>query len=123
MQAVLNPLAAAAASGSQQQQFEVHANELVFGADGLSSGDLQRQIQHGRDKVKVLEQLMQQHKSGSSSSGAVVYVGDSASDILPLLKVGAKGCCWFLFNPKSSCCYVQTFAAAAVCCSGWCVFD
>jgi 2-hydroxy-3-keto-5-methylthiopentenyl-1-phosphate phosphatase len=96
MQEVLQP-AAAAANGQpqqqqqqqQQQQLEIHANELAWGPNGVSTGDIQREIQCGRDKGRVMEDLLQQHRSSSSSSssGAVVYVGDSSSDILPLIKV------------------------------------
>jgi 2-hydroxy-3-keto-5-methylthiopentenyl-1-phosphate phosphatase len=93
MQAVLQPAAAAGSRPEQQQQqMEIHANELVWGADGVSTGGLQREVQCGRDKGRVMDQLLQQHRrssssSSSSSSGAVVYVGDSSSDILPLIKV------------------------------------
>jgi 2-hydroxy-3-keto-5-methylthiopentenyl-1-phosphate phosphatase len=92
MQAVLQPAAAAGSrpEQQQQQQMEIHANELVWGADGVSTGGLQREVQCGRDKGRVMDQLLQQHRSSSSSSsssGAVVYVGDSSSDILPLIKV------------------------------------
>jgi hypothetical protein len=96
MQAVLQPAAAAAAAKGQppqqqqqqQQQLDFHANELAWGPDGVSTGHIQREVQCGRDKGRVMEALLQQHRS--SSSGAVVYVGDSSSDILPLLQVS---CC------------------------------
>jgi hypothetical protein len=111
MQAVLQPAAAAAAAAKgqpeqqqqQQQQFEIHANELAWGPDGVSTGDIQREVQCGRDKGRLMDALLQQHRS-SSSGGAVVYVGDSSSDILPLLKVS-----WLWY--EVSACWKTTAAA------------
>jgi hypothetical protein len=85
------------AAQAQQQQPEIHANELEFGADRISTGQLLRRIENGRDKLAVMRQLLQQHRTAagsngstgsSSAGGAAVYVGDSASDILPLMEVG-----------------------------------
>jgi hypothetical protein len=112
MQAVLQP-AAAAANGQpqQQQQLEIHANELAWGPNGVSTGNIQREIQCGRDKGRVMEDLLQQHRSSSSSSsGAVVYVGDSSSDILPLIKVRifTIGC---VDEPRFACVAHRAFTA------------
>jgi hypothetical protein len=81
-------------SAQQQQQQEVaqvFANELEFGPDGFSTGQLQRQVQCGRDKLELLQQTVARHKAAAAAaaaaSAAAVYVGDSCSDILPLLEV------------------------------------
>ena len=77
----------------QQQQPDVYANELEFGPDGVSTGQLQVAIQNGRDKLRVLQELKlkQSAAAAAAAAGPVVYVGDSCSDILPLIEVGGVG--------------------------------
>jgi 2-hydroxy-3-keto-5-methylthiopentenyl-1-phosphate phosphatase len=76
----------------QQQQPDVYANELEFGPDGVSTGQLQVAIQNGRDKLRVLQELkLKQSAAAAAAAGPVVYVGDSCSDILPLIEVGGVG--------------------------------
>ena len=89
-------------SKQQQQHPDIFSNELEWGAHGSSTGKLQRQIENGRDKLRVLKELIARNRNSTTSStkgpasastrsgGAVVYVGDSASDILPLLEVRAE---------------------------------
>jgi 2-hydroxy-3-keto-5-methylthiopentenyl-1-phosphate phosphatase len=80
-----------------QQEPEVHANELKWGPDGTSTGQLLRQVQCGRDKLAALQAMLRRHQA-AAAAGRVVYVGDSCSDILPLLEVGwvFVGLCWLL---------------------------
>eukprot|EP00879_Flechtneria_rotunda_P015385 GHRR01016084.1.p1 GENE.GHRR01016084.1~~GHRR01016084.1.p1 ORF type:complete len:725 (+),score=300.79 GHRR01016084.1:303-2477(+) len=97
---------AAAVDGSEQQQqgqqqqqqdqsIHVHANELIWGPDGTATGDIEWEVQCGTDKHTAMNKLLQQYLHSRSCSastdtaapvGAAVYVGDSTSDILPLLK-------------------------------------
>jgi 2-hydroxy-3-keto-5-methylthiopentenyl-1-phosphate phosphatase len=72
----------------QQQQAQVYANELEFGPEGVSTGQLQTQVQCGRDKLAVLREMLGKHRQTAAATGGfVVYVGDSCSDILPLIEV------------------------------------
>jgi 2-hydroxy-3-keto-5-methylthiopentenyl-1-phosphate phosphatase len=87
------------AMGCEQQQLlqaEVFSNELEFGLDAVSTGQLQRQVQCGRDKLGVLRGLVRKHQTAAAAAaaggGPVVYVGDSCSDILPLVEVSRVGC-------------------------------
>ena len=67
------------------------ANRLALGPDGRSTGEIIPLLQSASDKGRAFEWILRHHRlinngNGSSSAGAVVYVGDSASDLLPLLE-------------------------------------
>jgi hydroxymethylpyrimidine kinase/phosphomethylpyrimidine kinase/thiamine-phosphate diphosphorylase len=73
----------------------IHANELVHGADGVSTGELLRRLECARDKGRLFGKLtaaeqqqrqqQQERGVGGGERGVTVYVGDSATDVLPLL--------------------------------------
>ncbi|GBF95200.1 phosphomethylpyrimidine kinase [Raphidocelis subcapitata] len=63
----------------------IHANELARGADGLSTGALRRAVQCARDKGRLFAALQAARGKGGGGGGAAVFVGDSATDVLPLL--------------------------------------
>lgn len=75
----------------------IHANELRVGVDGLTTGDIRRSVQNATDKGKLFELLLLAGAAASpagaataaDSPGLSVYVGDSTSDLLPMLAVGA----------------------------------
>ena len=83
----------------------IHANELVQGTDGKTTGDILRNVENARDKGLLFDELLLTEASqaagairrngnmngnGIGSTGTkacTVFVGDSMSDILPLLQV------------------------------------
>ncbi|KAF8066297.1 TH1 [Scenedesmus sp. PABB004] len=79
--------AAPAAGGAPGQQApDLRANELAWDADGVSSGSIECRVQCARDKGAAMRELLAEHRGGGAGAGAVVYVGDSASDIPALLE-------------------------------------
>ncbi|KAK9904248.1 hypothetical protein WJX75_007665 [Coccomyxa subellipsoidea] len=70
-------------------QVVVHANDLEC-SDGLSTGRLERRIECGVDKAAVLDSLLLKkaaRRQGPGGRSLSVYVGDSMSDLAPLLSV------------------------------------
>jgi hypothetical protein len=80
---------AAAAPG----RLSIHANELARGADGVTTGGLARAVECARDKGALFTRLAAAEAAaaggrgggGGGGEGATVYVGDSATDVVPLL--------------------------------------
>ncbi|KAK9848103.1 hypothetical protein WJX84_007310 [Apatococcus fuscideae] len=65
-------------------RISIHANELEYSGD-TSSGGIDRRVQSGADKSRVLDDLLLSKAIEAGPEGSTVYVGDSASDISPLL--------------------------------------
>lgn len=72
------------------EEVQVYANEFVVGEDGRTTGQLDRWfgdqggVWTAGDKLKVMRDII--HKSGAGEEALVVYVGDSATDLLCLLE-------------------------------------
>ncbi|RUP43281.1 hypothetical protein BC936DRAFT_137394 [Jimgerdemannia flammicorona] len=69
----------------------VHSNDLVFGVDGVSTGQIARRVVAAKDKVEIFRRLMGEDRDeGHETDGDVrtvsVFVGDSSMD-LPCLGV------------------------------------
>ena len=68
------------------------ANRLALGPDQRATGEIQPLIQSARDKGQAFTWLLEHHRrttcggGGGRRGGGVVYVGDSVSDLLPLLE-------------------------------------
>lgn len=63
---------------------ECHSNELEFGSDGYATGRWDphtREMRSGSDKQEVVRAMV-----AAQTDGAVVYVGDSATDVLAMLE-------------------------------------
>ncbi|KAK9829096.1 hypothetical protein WJX72_003863 [[Myrmecia] bisecta] len=73
-------------TGKTASELMVHANELRY-KDGVSTGDIARSVQCAIDKAEVLDRLLLKKAAASNgqAEGLSVYIGDSASDIAPLL--------------------------------------
>ncbi|KAK9833927.1 hypothetical protein WJX74_010080 [Apatococcus lobatus] len=65
-------------------EISVHANELAYSGD-TSTGGILRRVQSGADKSRVLDDLLLSKAIEDGTQGLTVYIGDSASDISPLL--------------------------------------
>jgi hypothetical protein len=82
--------AASAPAAAAPGRLAVNANELARGADGLTTGALERAVECARDKGRLFGRIAAAERDataapGGGAPGASVYVGDSASDVLPLL--------------------------------------
>lgn len=67
---------------------QVHANELVFASDrqGRSTGDVAFSIQSPLDKGRAFASLLDgKGPSGQQNDAASCFVGDSITDLIPLL--------------------------------------
>jgi phosphoserine phosphatase len=75
-------------SGGRQIDFHVSANEIVFDDGGVSTGDLCMRLNTARDKQLRFEELLQPGGLGvgDGTSPLSVYVGDSHTDLHPLLR-------------------------------------
>lgn len=78
----------------------IFSNEMVYGEDGVSTGDVTRYescyliknlfpfcrvMRSGQEKAKLLEQLLLEEQT--PNGGLSVFIGDSYYDIQPLLMV------------------------------------
>jgi hypothetical protein len=72
----------------------IHANELARGPDGATTGALRRTVECARDKGALFTRLVAAeaaagaasgNAAGGSQRGVSVFVGDSATDVVPLL--------------------------------------
>ncbi|KAK9842361.1 hypothetical protein WJX81_008532 [Elliptochloris bilobata] len=66
----------------------VHCNELRYDDAGVATGDITRRVEHGADKAAALDRLLLTRtgrRGGAPGAGLAVYIGDSPSDLAPLL--------------------------------------
>ena len=118
---------------------KIYSNEMLF-EDDISTGELSmcvccirlgsvdrytyddlcsRRMVSGRDKAALLRKLLQEGQdSKSQSESRSVFIGDSYSDIQPLLMVWLctvshidaafviEGGCWYCYGPKQSTSFV-----------------
>ncbi|MCO5591032.1 hypothetical protein L7F22_045008 [Adiantum nelumboides] len=66
------------------EHVEVHSNELIT-SGSCTSGDIKRVVGTPFDKERIFEELMHSTES-PSKSGRSIYIGDSVTDLLCLLK-------------------------------------
>ncbi|KAG5180516.1 hypothetical protein JKP88DRAFT_324049 [Tribonema minus] len=60
----------------------VHCNTLALGADGATTGEVTMDVVGGRGKLRRFRALRAESAGGG---GATMYIGDSVTDLLPML--------------------------------------
>lgn len=75
-----------AKSGASGAPFDLTANELEFGPDGTATGRINLRINSAQDKLEFLESALASPSASANKEGQSVYIGDSASDLLCLLR-------------------------------------
>eukprot|EP00897_Mesotaenium_endlicherianum_P001696 jgi/Mesen1/1554/ME000134S00672 len=77
------------ALGGDKDGIVVHSNELLYGDDALSTGGIEWNLQGPKDKERCFNVLKYKFLASNPSTRKAdllsVYVGDSLTDILPLL--------------------------------------
>eukprot|EP00210_Caulerpa_lentillifera_P002605 g2494.t2 len=68
-----------------QENIKIYCNEMVYGDDGVSTGNVTRVMWSGQEKAKLLQQLLSEKTD--PDDGLTVFIGDSYYDIQPLLMV------------------------------------
>lgn len=76
---------AAFSPGGLDSLLDIQANEFAY-EDGVSTGEILREVQSPIDKVAYFKQIFQQNESENGKLNVTVYIGDSVGDLLCLLE-------------------------------------